>query len=81
MAEIEEHYILRVPDTALADRLRSTLREEPAAQPVDKELQLTFESAHCFRNGSGLFLHSARLHWAAGSNSRTMQCQAIHMHA
>ena len=53
MAEIEEHYILRVPDAALADRLRSMLREEPAAQPADKEMQLTFESAHCFRNVSG----------------------------
>ena len=44
MAEIEEHYILRVQDKALAERLRKVLREDPDAKPEDADIELAFKS-------------------------------------
>ncbi len=43
MADIEEHYILRVQDKGLAERLRKVLREDPEAKPDDANMEVSFE--------------------------------------
>ncbi len=47
--EREEQFLFRVQDGALAERIRSVLREDPAARPEDSIMEVHFESAaqHC----------------------------------
>ena len=44
MVDVEEHYILRVQDKTLAERLRKVLRADPEARPEDANMEVAFES-------------------------------------
>lgn len=47
--EREEQFLFRVQDGDLAERIRSVLREDPAARPEDSIMEVHFEGAaqHC----------------------------------
>ena len=53
--EREEQFLFRVQDGALADRIRSVLREEPAARPGDANMEVHFEGVVPLR--ADLFYH------------------------
>ena len=47
--EREEQFLFRVQDGSLAERIRSVLREDPAARLEDSVMEVHFEGAaqHC----------------------------------